>query len=195
MILPALPMIPGFTISGVLPPFDAEQGPTNPGAMSPYPAAMSEVATRFGGSETRRAILRGLLEYRAAVRAAGFVRGFQWLDGSFLEDVELVRRRPPGDVDLVTFAQRPKNFSDDEWREFVGLRASLFDPQEAKSLYRCDAYFVDLNLKPEILVSYTRYWFGLFSHQRATNLWKGMLEVPLDSDDLVAQGMLAEEDA
>lgn len=155
---------------------------------------MSEVATRFGGSETRRAILRGLLEYRAAVRAAGFVRGFQWLDGSFLEDVELVRRRPPADVDLVTFAQRPKNYSDAEWREFVSLHASLFDPQEAKSRYRCDAYFVDLSLKPELLVSYTRYWFGLFSHQRATNLWKGMLEVPLDSDDLVAQGMLAEED-
>jgi hypothetical protein len=27
----------------------------------------------------------------------------------------------------------------------------------------------------------TRYWFGLFSHRRATQQWKGMLELPLGS--------------
>ena len=36
-------------------------------------------------------------KYRAALRAVGFDRGFQWLDGSFVED------RVPKDLDVVSF--------------------------------------------------------------------------------------------
>lgn len=79
--------IPAFTIDGVLPPF---VGPDGPGGnledMSPYAVTAIEVITTLGGSDEREAILRGWLRHREALRASGFVRGFQWLDGSFVED-------------------------------------------------------------------------------------------------------------
>jgi hypothetical protein len=49
---------------------------------------------------------------------------------------------------------------------------------------------VDLDKKPFLIVDDTRYWFGLFSHQRVTSLWKGMLSVSLQSDDDAARSLL-----
>jgi hypothetical protein len=65
---------------------------------------MSEVVLRYGVTAERAAILTGLLDYRAALRNVGIMDGFQWLDGSFVEDVEAIRSRPPSDIDVVTFA-------------------------------------------------------------------------------------------
>jgi len=62
----------------------------------------------------------------------------------------------------------------DAWNVFVSGNTDLFDPKATKSQYCCDAYFIDLDLGAKILVNSTRCWFGLFSHQRATALWKGM---------------------
>ena len=39
----------------------------------------------------------------------------------------------------------------------------------------------------KIIVDDTKYWFGLFSHQRNSSLWKGMLSISLDSDDMEAE--------
>jgi hypothetical protein len=50
---------------------------------------------------------------------------------------------------------------------------------------------VNLSTAPEWLVTQTRYWYGLFSHRRADALWKGMLQLPLDSDDELARTALA----
>jgi len=37
-------------------------------------------------------------------------------------------------------------------------------------------------------VDEVRYWFGLFSHRRSDDVWKGMLQLPLDTaaDDVQA---------
>jgi hypothetical protein len=145
---------------------------------------MGELVARFGGSPERKAILMGLLAYRQTLRDRGLHEGFQWIDGSFVENVEVGRGRPPADVDVVTFARRPAAMKDDApWRTFVMGSPELFDPRVTKKRYLCDAYFVDLDKRSEIVVEDTRYWFGLFSHQRDTSLWKGMLKVPLCSDD------------
>lgn len=184
-------MIPAFNISGVLPPFDTSIGPTNPVAMSPYPTAISEVVQQFSTSPERIEILVGLLDFRDALIASGIGDGFQWLDGSFVENVESLHARPPGDVDVVTIAHRPiAHVSQTAWNEFVSTNTGLFDPTLTKSRFRCDAYFIDLDSNPKSLVNSTRYWFGLFSHQRTTALWKGMLQVPLRSDDAVARTIL-----
>jgi hypothetical protein len=53
-----------------------------------------------------------------------------------------------------------------------------------------DGSFVDLDKKSEFVVEDTRYWFGLFSHQRVTSLWKGMLKISLHSDDDKAKSLL-----
>jgi len=44
--------------------------------------------------------------YRAALRDLG-LNGVQWINGSFCEDVERTRGRPPGDIDLVSLIVRP----------------------------------------------------------------------------------------
>lgn len=177
-------MIPSNSHDGVLPPFIPGTSPHATGAMAPYRADLIEVAQRYSTSRARIEILQGLVAYRDALRAIGVQSGFQWIDGSFVEDCETIRRRPPSDVDIVTFAFRPQHLSDQStWTAFIASRPDLFDPKTTKIVYRCDAYFVDLTAHPVHVVSQTRYWFGLFSHQRDTYLWKGMVEVPITLDD------------
>lgn len=175
-------MIPELNQSGVLPPFISEQGPTDPASMAPYKSTITEFVRRYAQSPERITILKGLLEYRRKLRDVGIKQGFQWLDGSFVENVELNLGRPPADVDLVTFAMRPTTDME-EWKNIVNGNKELFLPNESKDKFHCDAYFVDLNTHPIHIVSTTRYWFGLFSHQRESYLWKGMVEVPIMCSD------------
>lgn len=170
--------IPSFTISGVLPPY---LGPTatDPAAMSPYETTLTRIANRLCGSDARKVIFRGLLQYRLALDGLGLISGFQWLSGSFLEDIEAIESRAPRDVDVVTFVHRPVAFADDAaWQTFTSTHVNLFNPVQAKATYRCDAYFVDMDTMPENIVNQTRYWFGLFAHRR-TGIWKGLLQLPL----------------
>lgn len=182
-------IIPANTISGVLPPFVGETS-ADKANVSPYEVEISDVILRYATSPERIEILTGLLEYRKALAEIGIAEGFQWLDGSFVEDVEMIRSRPPGDIDLVTFAHRPIQDLG-TWMDVVDANVHLFDPEQTKETFHCDAYFVDLSLKPELLVSDTAYWFNLFSHQRgAAATWKGMIRVNLASDDHSAQVFL-----
>ena len=74
--------LPAFNIDGILPPFVGPDGPGGaPEDLSPYVVTALEVVTSLGTSEVRKTILRGWLLHRAALRAVGFDRGFQWLDG------------------------------------------------------------------------------------------------------------------
>ena len=152
---------------------------------------MTALVKRFATSPERIEILMGLIGYREKLRSLGLQDGFQWIDGSFVEQVELTRSRPPADVDVVTFARRPA-ITDEEWVNLAQANVQLFDQTAVKTQFKCDAYFVDLGINPALIVSDTRYWFGLFSHQRDTSLWKGMLAVPLDFDDIAAQQMLVQ---
>ncbi len=187
-------MIPSNSHDGVLPPFVPGGTPQDPAAVAPYRADLIEVARRYSTSDARREILRGLVAYRAALKAAGINVGFQWIDGSFVEECESIRGRAPSDIDIITFSIRPPQFTDlGLWGEFVNSRPDLFDPETTKKLYKCDAYFVDLFVHPVHIVNQTRYWFGLFSHQRDTYLWKGMIEVPLASEDEEVAAFLGQE--
>ena len=152
---------------------------------------MLEVVQRFSGSPERVDILRGLLAYRSMLRTAGIVDGYQWVDGSFVEDCERLNQRAPNDVDVVTFAYRPSQWQDnDEWQIFFDTNDQLFDRVSIKRDHSCDVFYEDLNLPGHILVSRARYWFGLFSHQRASSLWKGMLQIPLQGNDRQAASLL-----
>jgi hypothetical protein len=133
--------------------------------------------------------LKGLLDYRAALKKIGVSTGFQLLDGSFVEDVENIRSRPPGDIDVVTFAQ-PASTDKTAWSQLVAQNRDLFSPTLAKAKYKCDAYFIDLSKPAETLVEDTAYFFNLFSHQKNTHTWKGMVKVPLVSDDAIVHDLL-----
>ncbi|WP_052200929.1 hypothetical protein [Terriglobus sp. TAA 43] len=185
--------IPPFTSSGVLPPYIGGN-PTIPANMSPYRVTLLEVVQRFSHSSERRTILAGFLAHRAHLIGIG-ITGVQWLDGSFLEDIENTEERSPGDIDVVSFIVRPPAYQadNDAWNTFWMGHSTAFDPEQAKVSYQTDAYFVDVMWGPAYVIKQTAYWFGLFSHKRSTGLWKGMLEVVLDSqqDDAAASQLLA----
>lgn len=182
-------MIPAFNHSHVLPPF-LGGGPTTASDVSPYVVSILDVARRFAHLPGRVRLVKGLLDYRAGLAALGFVRGFQWLDGSFAEDVEAHEHRPPNDVDLVTFAYSPSGLSSTEIAHLLLANPDLFDVLKAKAKYGCDAYVVPLDKSPENLVKRVTYYFGLFSHRRSDQVWKGLLQIPLGSDDVLARDLL-----
>lgn len=142
-----------------------------------------EPVARFATTPARRALLKGLFEYRGAWRRLGFTDGFQWIDGSFVEDVETHANRPPGDIDVVTFAHPPVGMTAPEIQTLMRKHAETFDRAQCRTRYGVDGYLVRLNLPAHKLVVETTYWYGLFSHRRGDQVWKGMLKLPLSSND------------
>ena len=186
-------MIPGFGLGDVLPPFMGTDVVDAFLPRSPYPATIEELTDRFCTSGERADILDGFLDFRQELRREGFIEGFQWIDGSFVENCERVKGRPPGDVDVVSVLYRPGvHLGHDDWLYFVNSRlATLFDPDWTKARFRCDAYFIDLDAEPSIIADLAAYWVGLFSHQRDSFRWKGMVQVPFDHDDAPARHLIA----
>ena len=135
---------------------------------------MLEFVRRFAVTDARIIICQGLLDYRGEIRKLG-VHGFQWFDGSFVEDVEKFRpKRPqPEDIDVVTFADFP-DLSDPQ---LVALQDT------AKGTMHVDGYYVSTVAQGSWIVEMTAYWFGLFGHRRGDGLWKGMVQVDLGTDD------------
>lgn len=185
--------IPPFTASSVLPPFTGGN-PALAGSISPYRTSLVKLVDRFATSQPRKDILQGYLSHRAALLSLG-ISGLQWLDGSFLEDIESSEGRAPGDIDVVTFVWRPAHLVSDAagWTSLLTANLPIFQALEAKKRFNTDAYFVDVSIGPQVLLSQATYWFGLFSHRRVTSLWKGILEVPLapTSDDSAALALLS----
>ena len=138
---------------------------------------------RLGHTPQRCVLLKGLFAYRQALIDLGFSHGFQWLDGSFVEHIETHEIRAPNDVDVVTFAKTPSGLDPAQILTLSQAHPDVFEPARTKQHFGCDAYLVRLDGLPERLVSRAAYYQGLFSHRRSDNLWKGMLMLPLQSDD------------
>ena len=170
--------IPDWNAQGVIPPINILQ-PTE-AERSPYTVSLTDVVLRFGLSAERRKILDGFLRYRAALHTAGLVQGFQWLDGSFLEHVELLESRPPNDIDVVTFYKLPVG------KTQLGLQVQAPDifpnsrasKQTMKANYHVDAYAVHLGMVSERLIEQGTYWYSMWSHRR-NQIWKGYVQVDL----------------
>lgn len=178
--------IPAWTADGVLPPINASQ-PVSP-ERSPYVVSLTDYVLRFSDTPERRVVLDGFLRYRAALHGAGVVHGFQWLDGSFLEHVEVVEGRAPNDVDVVTFYRLPAGVSQAQLAAQLGV---LLDHDSVKAAYRVDGYLVHLGMDPERLTRQSAYWYSVWSHRR-NQLWKGFVQVDLASaEDTAATATLA----
>jgi hypothetical protein len=151
-----------------------------------------EVVTTLGNTDERKAILHGWLRHRAALRAAGFERGFQWLDGSFVE------QKDPRDLDVVTFLYRPPGIhSGGDLAKLLHANINIFGRAQVKTAYKLDCFPIDLDGSAEALVSLSRYFLGLFSHRRGDDTWKGMLQVRLEdvADDTAAIAALGPDPA
>ncbi len=162
-------------VTGLIPPFVGTIQERN--LITPYKATISDLCNRFSTSQARINILHGLIALRQRLLNLG-VTGFQWIDGSFLENVELTQSRSPNDIDIVTFATWPNDLRIEE------TDCELLDHSMVKGKYLVDHYLVPLNAEATILVDNARYWFSVFSHTR-DSIWKGMLNIPLanNSDD------------
>ena len=122
-------------------------------------------------------MLSGLLDFRAALHGAGLTRGFQWIDGSFVEDVESSRGRAPRDIDVVTFFYIPEGHTEGS---FANTFPDFFNPPAMKRSFGIDAYLVAINLND--LATTMRGavdWRGFWSHTRAGTR-KGFVQVDLD---------------
>ena len=86
--------IPRLNGKGVLPPINGE----------PYATTSLELCQRYGTKPERRAVLRGLLDLRAAMRDLQFDGGWQWVAGEFLEDDRL-HPKPPALIKYTTLWQ------------------------------------------------------------------------------------------
>ena len=169
--------IPAYNNDGILPPFLGSSPAHASGLMSPYKVTVLDVVVRFASTRARINILKGWLSHRAELRALGFIQGFQWLDGSFVED------KVPRDLDVVTLLYfGAPSFPDPDaaWVSFTSNQ-QIFDRVAVKTSFQLDAFFIDLLDPPEFVIEAARYYLGLFSHQRITMVWKGMLQVRLES--------------
>jgi hypothetical protein len=167
--------IPAFDgILNVLPPHLGVGGAIN--SLSPYACTALELCQRFATTAARKQILEGFLDLRAALFALG-IQGFQWLDGSFVEDIEAQEGRDPNDMDVVTFVANPAAPAALLTTVLAG-NPSLWNRLHVKATFHIDHFWMPLGSHPFRIVDQTRYWYGLFPHRR-DRIWKGMLVVEL----------------
>lgn len=175
--------IPAWTPRGVLPPVDSVQATS--AERSPYQVKLLDVVMRFATSPERCKILKGFLNYRGHLHGMGLSQGFQWLDGSFAEHLELLEQRAPKDIDVVSFVHTPANFSPSP------VQWDVLDHDHAKATFLVDSYFVEINLlPPDNLVKQSTYWYSMWSHRRNQD-WKGYLQLDLSpAEDAMASTWL-----
>lgn len=180
--------IPAFDLGLVLPPFLGDR-PGSSATQSPYRATTDDLVHRLGSTPERNTLLRGLLNLRAALRDIGVSNGFQWIDGSFVEDKERRLGIAPADIDVVTIFNRPAGLENEaDWDDHTEpYMLTLFDPPYCKARYRCDAFYIDASRSGTSVATSSAFWFSLFSHQRDTFRWKGVVRCelgPAGIDDL-----------
>ncbi len=171
---------------GVLPPVDPADQISYP--RSPYLISMTDFVSRFGISQERCQLLTGFLRYRSALHNAGFTRGFQWVDGSFTEHKERLKKCPPNDIDLITFYCMPDGLTQQNIDPGV---ARLFEAPYIKKTFNVHEYAFELKTSdPELWIDRATYWYSVWSHRR-DNVWKGYIRVDLAPiDEAAAQARL-----
>ena len=180
-------ILPQWSGVGVLPPVRPEW-PGNSPERSPYRVPIAGFVDRFATSPERMAILDGLLRFRGKLHELGIVSGFQWLDGSFLEQIEILESRHPRDMDVVTFFDIPTG---ENQLSLFQKGGQLFDQKFLKATYAVDGYFSVLGQPVDARqVQRITYWYSMWSHRR-DGLWKGFVQVDLNpSQDADARAVL-----
>ncbi|MBW3519179.1 hypothetical protein [Flavobacterium sp. NKUCC04_CG] len=173
-------MIPYFDHNHVTPPHNGN--PTDKSQLSPYQSNSLEFTKHFATSPERIEILKGFLNFRKKLNEAGVLEGFQWLDGSFTENIELREGRPPKDLDLVTLYNH-SSLSNQQVKFIENNFTDFFDFEESKANYKLDHYPFNYVLDPLLTIDYSRYWIQLFSHNRL-GIWKGIIRVELNTPDV-----------
>ena len=191
--------LPSFDMRGLLPPFLGADATTRD--RSPYFVTVGELAAALGTSPERRNLIRNLIAYRKLLADEGYESGIQFVDGSFVENVETRAKRPPGDIDLFSLLRTPKKYlgspPPSQWATLgkTFWMTEVADREKNKQRFALDTYALLFEeLQPMVLIRGTIYWYGLFSHQRETLDWKGfaMLELDPAGDEIALANMGSE---
>lgn len=175
--------IPSFTAKGILPPIAGSSVVDR--ERSPYIISMTELVQTFGTSPRRKHLLQNLMAYRALMYANGYVSGLQFLDGSFVENIERHSGREPSDIDVYSLLDIPSRFLEDpaSWQTegFKFWAEEIQNQPLNKSRFELDTYALLVQELPFVhLLKDVMYWYSLFSHQKVTFAWKGFVAVLLD---------------
>lgn len=175
--------LPDWNSQGILPPVLPGVGGTSSNR-SPYQTDLFILLDRFASSPERRRILDGFLRFRQTLHTLNITRGFQWLDGSFLENIELLKGRSPNDMDVVTFYELPDGIRQADLQEKLE-----YDNFQEK--YSVDAYFCELGKPLDVRQAQKlTYWYSMWSHRR-DGLWKGFVQIDLaPAHDDAARAMM-----
>ena len=174
-------MIPEFNMAGIIPPIRPEQPGHSPDR-SPYITDIESVVNRFGTTQVRIDILRGFLSYRKCLYDLGITEGFQWINGSFCQDIENIEHRNPGDIDVVTFYYVPQ-FETGPDQDFINAFVRLLDPDYTKPHFNVDAYGMQLGTAfSPATIKQLSYWYSMWSHRKSDNIWKGFVQVSLSPE-------------
>ncbi len=179
--------IPDWNERGLLPPI-RQGGLATSFDRSPYRTDIVSFVEHFAGSQDRIIILEGFLKYRGLLRENGIVSGIQWINGSFVENVEMSRKRSPHDIDVVTFFDIPEGESQ---LSLLRKAPCLCEHDFIKQQYHVDGYLQSFGstAQQKIRAGIT-YWYSMWSHTRNKE-WKGFIEISLDTDqDAEAMEML-----
>ena len=170
-----------WNIQGVVPPVAiGEEGHSH--ERSPYPISILDFIQKFALSTERIEILIGFLEYRKAIYLSGIETGFQWVNGSFVENIESIDERAPNDIDVVTFSNLYQTIPD--YPNWAKNNSSFLNNPIAKLQYKVDSYWVDMDIGfNEYSIERCTYWYSMWSHQRDTNIWKGFFVISLSPND------------
>lgn len=179
-------MIPPFDHNHVLPPYTGDD-PTSLSDVSPYKCLVSDFCKHFSTTLQRIELLKNFMEFRLRMVPFGIIHGFQWIDGSFSENIEVSEKRCPNDIDVVTFIGGK---TIEEQKNIILAFPEFGKPDVSKRTYKLDHYIVDYTYNPNFTVEFTRYWIQLFCHNRS-KVWKGIIQLPLPTDGNEERSMLA----
>lgn len=179
-----------FDHRGLIPPYYGKATSWN---RSPYTISLMEFAKSFSmgypefNATKRIEILKGFLEYRSILHNTGIIQGYQWINGSFVTNKELIKHEAPNDIDVVSVFILPVG---DTQESFGNKHPHVFDNKSIKNRLHVDAFYICLepvNLDLDSLIEQVNYWNSLWSHQRESLLWKGYIKLSLapDEDSLV----------
>lgn len=173
-------MIPPFNHNNVLPPYLGAD-PSKKGALSPYKCTIMEFCQRFATSEKRISILKDFVTFRLRCYDVGIRVGFQWIDGSFIEDIKARDNREPNDIDVVSFVFGFR--SNPYLLENIKRNLPEFlDHVLSKAHFQVDHYPMEADCNPMLTIEMVKYWNQLFGHNKI-GVWKGMVEIPFCKKD------------
>lgn len=155
--------------------------------ISPHRFTIENFIISFAYSPERLQLISGFLEYRKYLRSLGVIRGFHWIGGSFVEAIEKIGNRPPGDIDVVTFAIQ--NINDGNRNSLRNLSSKIHsDRAKIKKYLFIDGYLGDLspnfiNYSEREFVYGFIFWYEMYSYSKNTETRKGFIEIPIETLD------------